>query len=255
MGKDIPKLFNGNADSKACALCMINLAGKFSIIQWIQHVNIMKIVRINCICRKALGFFSAQQKLLAASLDSAVCFSPQTSHNLYCLVPSQMTALAEPCHCLAEKRVHSLCNSCSKRGLDYYASNNYSRVNSQSLACVNKQCVNWSLLVQNLSLFRLFEILCLKSFSSSFSFFFFKQYCFFMLGASFSPSLLSLELAEMRSVLVHLIKWRLRSKYTSLAVEIKAYLLFKHYVLICPPYSVERQEALAASITAFLLTG
>lgn len=76
-----------------------------------------------------------------------------------------------------------------------------------------------------------------------------------MLGASFSPSLLSLELAEMRSVLVHLIKWRLRSKYTSLAVEIKAYLLFKHYVLICPPYSVERQEALAASITAFLLTG
>lgn len=32
MGKDIPKLFNGNADSKACALCMISLAGKFSII-------------------------------------------------------------------------------------------------------------------------------------------------------------------------------------------------------------------------------
>lgn len=32
MGKDIPKLFNGYADSKACALCMISLAGKFSII-------------------------------------------------------------------------------------------------------------------------------------------------------------------------------------------------------------------------------
>lgn len=76
-----------------------------------------------------------------------------------------------------------------------------------------------------------------------------------MLGTSFSPPLLSLELAEMRSVLVHLIKWRLRSKYTSLAVEMKTYLLFKHYVLIFPPYSMEKQEALGASLTAFLLTG
>lgn len=76
-----------------------------------------------------------------------------------------------------------------------------------------------------------------------------------MLGTSFSPPLLSLELAEKRSVLTLLIKWRLRSKYTSLAVEIKAYLLFKHYVLICSPYSMERQEALGASITAFLLSG
>lgn len=132
--------------------------------------------------QKSPWVFPAQQKLLTASLDSAVCFSPQTSHNLCCLVPSWMTVLAEPCHCLAEKRVHSLCNSCSKRGLDYYASNNYSRVNSQTLPCVNKQSVNWSLLVQNLSLFRLFEILCLK-----YSSFFFQQYCFFMLDASFSP--------------------------------------------------------------------
>lgn len=76
-----------------------------------------------------------------------------------------------------------------------------------------------------------------------------------MLGASFSPPLLCLELAEMRSVLVHFIKWRLRSKYTSLAVEIKAYLLFKHYVLIFPSYSTERQEALGTCVPAFLLTG
>lgn len=62
-----------------------------------------------------------------------------------------------------------------------------------------------------------------------------------MLGTSFS--LLFPELAEMRSVLIHIIKWRLRSKYTSQAVEIKAYLLSKHFVLIYPPYSMERQEA------------
>lgn len=65
-----------------------------------------------------------------------------------------------------------------------------------------------------------------------------------MLDTSFSAAFLSLELAEIRSVLTHTIKWRLGSKYTSLVVEIKAYLLFKHYVLIYPPYSVERQEDL-----------
>lgn len=32
VGKDTPKLFNGHADSKACALCVISLAGKFSVI-------------------------------------------------------------------------------------------------------------------------------------------------------------------------------------------------------------------------------
>lgn len=31
MGKDIPKPFNDHADSKICALCMVSLAGKFSI--------------------------------------------------------------------------------------------------------------------------------------------------------------------------------------------------------------------------------
>lgn len=76
-----------------------------------------------------------------------------------------------------------------------------------------------------------------------------------MLDTSFSVAFLSLELAEMRSVPSHSIKWRLGSKYTSLAVEIKAYLVFKHYVLICSAYSMERQEDRGASIATFLLTG
>lgn len=54
--------------------------------------------------------------------------SPDLAGSLV-LGPFLTSDLAEPPHCLAEKRVHSLCSSWSEQGLDYYASNNFSRVN------------------------------------------------------------------------------------------------------------------------------
>lgn len=96
-----------------------------------------------------------------------------------------MADFAEPPHCLAEKRVYSLCNSCSKHRLDYYASNNFSRVNSQILACVNRQSVNLRFLaVEFISALTLKFLFLSKNIGFNLILLF-KQHCFFMLDCFF----------------------------------------------------------------------